>query len=623
MTTKAETTQRLDPVEMLGERFVAAIGEAFAEELGDRRVDPLITPSKNTQFGDYQSNAAMSLAKQLKMKPRDVAERIVEKLDLGEIAEPLDASSIAGPGFINVRLRPEALASLVTELDRPGLGVEAEKQQTIVVDVCGVNLAKQMHVGHLRATVIGDAMARTLEKRGHKVVRQNHVGDWGLPIAMVTDKLMREVSAGHLSMDSVTLDDLDRLYKIAKEESSPDAKGLKAAERFSLGPKVQAELEAQVAGATENLERAKQALVKLQSGDPETVAVWQKLYDVTMAACMDTCQRLHTKITDEATAGESSFRDKLAGIVDLLIEQGLAEEDDGALIVRNEGLDPTLVRKSDGGFLYATTDLAAVRKRVQEIGADRVIYCVDARQALHFKQVFATAKRAGLARKAGAAEDSTLEHAPFGMVLGDDGRPFKTRSGENVKLGDVIDEAIERASTITKDKNPELSDEERARVAHTVAVAALKYADLSSDRVKDYVFDWDRMLAFEGNTGPYLLFAYVRIMSIFRKAGEQGLSSGFEDAELLIRESEEKTLALTLLRYPSTVAAVARSLEPHRMCGFLYELAGAFSRFFEKCQVLRAEDESVRLSRLRLCDLTARVLADGLDCLGIETLERM
>lgn len=623
MTTKAETTQRLDPVEMLGERFVAAIGEAFAEELGDRRVDPLITPSKNTQFGDYQSNAAMSLAKQLKMKPRDVAERIVEKLDLGEIAEPLDASSIAGPGFINVRLRPEALASLVTELDRPGLGVKAEKQQTIVVDVCGVNLAKQMHVGHLRATVIGDAMARTLEKRGHKVVRQNHVGDWGLPIAMVTDKLMREVNAGHLSMDSVTLDDLDRLYKIAKEESSPDAKGLKAAERFSLGPKVLAELEAQVAGATENLERAKQALVKLQSGDPETVAVWQKLYDVTMAACMDTCQRLHTKITDEATAGESSFRDKLAGIVDLLIEQGLAEEDDGALIVRNEGLDPTLVRKSDGGFLYATTDLAAVRKRVQEIGADRVIYCVDARQALHFKQVFATAKRAGLARKAGAAEDSTLEHAPFGMVLGDDGRPFKTRSGENVKLGDVIDEAIERASTITKDKNPELSDEERARVAHTVAVAALKYADLSSDRVKDYVFDWDRMLAFEGNTGPYLLFAYVRIMSIFRKAGEQGLSSGFEDAELLIRESEEKTLALTLLRYPSTVAAVARSLEPHRMCGFLYELAGAFSRFFEKCQVLRAEDESVRLSRLRLCDLTARVLADGLDCLGIETLERM
>lgn len=623
MTIKTETTQRLDPVEMLGERFVTAIGAAFADEIGDRRVDPLITPSKNTQFGDYQSNAAMSLAKQLKMKPRDVAERIVERLDLGEIAEPLDASSIAGPGFINVRLRPEALASLVTELDRPGLGVEAEKQQTIVVDVCGVNLAKQMHVGHLRATVIGDAMARTLEKRGHNVVRQNHVGDWGLPIAMVTDKLMREVSAGHLSMDSVTLDDLDRLYKIAKEQSSPDAKGLKAVERFSLGPKAQAELEAQVAGATENLERAKQTLVMLQSGDPETVAVWQKLYDVTMAACTDTCQRLHTKITDEATAGESSFRDKLAGIVDLLIEQGLAEEDDGALIVRNEGLDPTLVRKSDGGFLYATTDLAAVRKRVQEIGADRVIYCVDARQALHFKQVFATARRAGLARKDGAAEDSTLEHAPFGMVLGDDGRPFKTRSGENVKLGDVIDEAIERASAITKDKNPDLSDEERARVAHTVAVAALKYADLSSDRVKDYVFDWDRMLAFEGNTGPYLLFAYVRIRSIFRKAGEQGLSSGFENAVLLIREPEEKTLALTLLRYPSTVASVARSLEPHRMCGYLYELAGAFSRFFEKCQVLRAEDESVRLSRLRLCDLTARVLADGLDCLGIETLERM
>lgn len=623
MTTKTQTTERLDPVEMLGERFVAAIREAFPGEFDGREIDPLITPSKNPQFGDYQSNAAMSLAKPLKMKPRDVAERILEKLDLGEIAEPFDDSSIAGPGFINVRLRPEALAGLVTALDRPGLGVEAEAQQTIVVDVCGVNLAKQMHVGHLRATVIGDAISRTLEKRGHKVVRQNHVGDWGLPIAMVTDKLMREIEAGRLSMETITLDDLDRLYKIAKEESTPDAKGLKAVKRFNLGPKVQAELEAQVAGATENLERAKQALVKLQSGDPETVAIWQKLYDVTMSACMDMCRRLHTNITEEATAGESSFRDKLAGIVDLLVEQGLAEEDDGALIVRNEGLDPTLVRKSDGGFLYATTDLAAVRKRVQEIGADRVIYCVDARQALHFKQVFATAKKAGLARKPGATEDSTLEHAPFGMVLGDDGRPFKTRSGENVKLGDVIDEAIERASIITKEKNPDLSDEERQQVAHTVAVAALKYADLSSDRVKDYVFDWDRMLAFEGNTGPYLLFAYVRIRSIFRKAAEQNLTSGFEKAELLIREPEEKTLALTLLRYPSTVDSVARSLEPHRMCGYLYELAGAFSRFFEKCQVLRAEDESIRLSRLRLCDLTSRVLADGLDCLGIETLERM
>ena len=621
--TTTNATQRLDPVEMLGERFVAAICKAFPDQFDAEKIDPLITPSKNPKFGDYQSNAAMSLAKRLGMKPREIADKIATNLDLGDLAEPLNEQSIAGPGFINVRLRPESLAKLVTELDRPGLGVRAEAQQTIVVDVCGVNLAKQMHIGHLRSTVIGDVMARTLAKMGHTVVMQNHVGDWGLPIAMVTAKLQGEITAGRLDMQSVTLDDLDRLYKIAKEESSPDTKGLKAATRFQLGPKVEAELSAQIDGATKNLENAKKTLIKLQSGDTETVAVWQRLYDVTMTACMDTCRRLHTDITQDATAGESSFREQLSGIIDLLIKQDIAEEDDGALIVRNEGLDPTLVRKSDGGYLYATTDLAAVRKRVQELGADRVVYCVDARQALHFKQVFATAKRAGLARKIGAEGDSSLEHAPFGMVLGDDGRPFKTRSGENVKLSDVIDEAIERAAVISEEKNPDLSTTERARIAETVAVAALKYADLSSDRIKDYVFDWDRMLAFEGNTGPYLLFAYVRIRSIFRKAQDQGIAAGFESAELLIREPEEKTLALALLRYPSTVATVARTLEPHRMCGYLYELAGSFSRFFEHCQVLRAEEEEIRLSRLRLCDLTSRVLADGLDCLGIQTIDRM
>ena len=440
---------------------------------------------------------------------------------------------------------------------------------------------------------------------------------------MVVAKLQTEAKAGRIDLDQVTLDDLDRLYKVAKQESSADTKGLKAAQRFQLGPKVQAELEAQVAGATEALEHAKQTLVKLQSGDKETVALWQKLYDVTMGACLETCERLQANITEKDSAGESSFRDQLGEIVQILLDKKLAEEDDGALVVRNEGLEPTLVRKSDGGFLYATTDLAAVRKRVQQLGADRVIYCVDARQALHFKQVFATAKKAGFAHKDGATEDSTLEHAPFGMVLGEDGRPFKTRSGENVKLNDLINEAEQRAVVITSEKNPELSGDERQKIAHTVAVAALKYADLSSDRIKDYVFDWDRMLAFEGNTGPYLLYTYVRIRSIFRKAQEQGIAAGYESAALAINEPEEKSLALVLLRYPATVAAVSRTLEPHRMCGYLYELAGTFSRFFEHCPVLKAEGDDTRLSRLRLADLTARVLEDGLDCLGIQTLERM
>lgn len=616
-------TQRPDPVETLGERFVQAIRSAFAGQLPEGAVDPLITPSKNPQHGDYQSNAAMSLAKVLGRPPREVAGAIIGRLDLGDLAEPMDETSIAGPGFINIRLRSETLARMVEDLDRPGLGVRAEETQTIVVDVCGVNLAKQMHIGHLRSTVIGDTMARTLEKMGHRVIRQNHVGDWGLPIAMVVAKLIVEAEAGRLSIERVTLDDLDVLYKVAKEESTPDARGLKAVERFGLGPKALAELSAQVEGATEALERSRQTLVRLQSGDARTLAVWQRIYDVTMEACLATCRRLHTDITEKDSAGESSFRDELPEIVRILIETGVAEEDTGALIVRNEGLDPTLVRKSDGGFLYATTDLAAIRKRVQTLGADRVVYCVDARQALHFKQVFATAKRAGLARKAGAERDSTLEHAPFGMILGADGRPYKTRSGESVKLADVIDEAVERAGVIAAQKNPGATPAELAVIAETVAVAALKYADLSSDRIKDYVFDWDRMLAFEGNTGPYLLYTYVRIRSIFRKAQEQGLASGFGGAPLKIVQPEEKSLALTLLRYPGTVSAVARTLEPHRLCGYLYELAGAFGRFFEHCPVLKAEDEGTRLSRLRLCDLTARVLADGLDCLGIRTLERM
>ncbi|HED53394.1 MAG TPA: arginine--tRNA ligase, partial [Phycisphaerales bacterium] len=580
------TTDNLDPVEVLGERFRAAIASAYGDRLGDGPIDPLITQSRNPKFGDYQSNAAMSLAKRLGMKPREIASEIVARLDLDDIAEPVTEDSIAGPGFINVRLKPEALAALLDAIDRPGLGIVQPEHETIVVDVCGVNLAKQMHVGHLRATVIGDAIARTLEKLGHTVIRQNHVGDWGLPIAMVVDRLQREVAQGRLSMDDVTLDDLDRLYKAAKLESSADGRGLEAVRRFNLGPKAEAELEEQVAGANEALARAKETLIKLQSGDAETVAVWQKLYDVTMGACLHTCRRLHANITEEATAGESSFRDELAGIVDLLIEQGLAEEDAGALIVRNEGLEPTIVRKSDGGFLYATTDLAGVRRRVQQLGADRVIYCVDARQALHFKQVFATAKRAGLARKPGAEQDSTLEHAPFGMVLGDDGRPFKTRSGENVKLSDLIDEAIERAERAVAEKSPNLQGDERRRVAEVIGVAALKYVDLSSDRIKDYVFNFDRMLAFEGNTGPYLLYANVRIQSIFRKAQELGLADGVVDAAFLIREPEEKALALVLLRYPSTVAAVGRTLEPHRMCGYLNELAVAFSRVFEHCPVL-------------------------------------
>jgi arginyl-tRNA synthetase len=617
---RVSETSTIDPAAILGDRVRGAIVAAFGDRLGSDPVEPMITPSKQAKFGDYQSNASMALGKRLGIPPRDAAAAILERLDVSELAEPFDAQTIAGPGFINFRLRGAAVAGLLDRLDTPRLGLPERAAGTVVVDLCGVNLAKQMHVGHLRATVIGDAVARVFEKLGHRVIRQNHVGDWGLPIAMVAAKLRSEAEAGRISLETVTLDDLDRLYRLAKMDTTADRRGLATVERFGLGPKARAELEEQVRGADEAMAESRATLVRLQSGDPATVAVWERLYSVTLRECLAICARLGANVTEAATAGESTYRDELAGIVDSLMSSGLAEEDAGALIVRNEGMEPTLVRKSDGGFLYATTDLAAIRRRVRTLGADRVIYCVDARQALHFAQVFETARRAGFATRDGAT--AVLEHAPFGMVLGEDGRPFRTRSGENVRLADVIDEAVSRAERVVAEKSPDLGIDERRSIAGAVAVAALKYADLSSDRVRDYVFSYERMLAFEGNTGPYLLYANARIRSIFRRAEEQGVLGEMRGAALPVHDPAERQLALLLLRYPGTVRSVADSLEPHRLCGYLYELAGAFSAFFERCPVLKAEGE-VRGGRLRLCDLTSRVLVDGLDCLGIRALERM
>ena len=616
-----------DPVQILGERFRVAIAAIDGAPSG---ADPLITPSKRAELGDFQSNAAMPLAKRLKSKPRDIAQQIVDNLDIADIAEPVTAENIAGPGFINVRLKSETLGDLLTKMDSPALGVEAPPDpQTVVVDVCGVNLAKQMHVGHLRATVIGDAIARLYERLGHNVVRQNHVGDWGLPIAMVTAKLKSEIDAGRLDIESLTLDDLDRLYKLAQAECSADRAGLADWRTWMRHPKVEAEfaerveqLEGEVTEADAHLAVAKAALIKLQSHDPEIVAIWKRIYDTTMTACLATCARLLTNITDRDSAGESSYAEELAPLVDELIGLGVTEESDGALVIRVEGIEePCIIRKRDGGFLYATSDMAGIRRRVQKIGGDHLIYVVDARQALHFRQVYGAATLAGYATKPGTDAPSTLEHAAFGMVLGDDRRPFKTRSGENVKLADLVDEAIVRAERTVAEKSPDMPADQRLAIAEVVGVAAIKYADLSNDRIKDYVFDFDRMLAFEGNTGPYLLYAVVRVRSIFRKAVEQGIELD-HSAPLLIREPQEKTLALLLLRYSSVVRAAADSLEPHRMCLFLYDLATAYSSFFEHCPVLKADDD-VRASRLRLCDLTARVLTDGLGDLGIPTLERM
>lgn len=627
--TQTDSTARagFDPVEILRERFAGAMAEAFGAELPEG-ADPLIAPSRNPAFGDFQSNCAMGLAKAMGAKPRDIAAKIVARLDVSGIAEPVDESSIAGPGFINVRLLPEALAGLVDGLDTPALGIEKpSKAETVVVDVVGVNLAKQMHVGHLRATVIGDALARVFGRLGFVAKRQNHLGDWGLPIAMVAQRIKEGVDSGTLDLDALTLDDLDSLYRAAQRACSPETKALKWAVARDMGPKVIAELEERIASAEANLAEAKSMLIRLQAGDDEAVRIWQKIADITMDECLRLCARLHANVTAEDSAGESSYRSELAGVVEDLLKRGVAVESQGAVVVPLEDVgikEPCLVRKSDGGFLYATTDMAAIKRRVQVLGASRVVYAVDARQGLHFRQVFAAALKAGYATRADGVV-AKLEHAAFGTVLGEDGKPFKTRSGENVKLVSLIDEAVARAEQAVREKNPDLSADERKTVAEAVGVTAIKYADLSSDRIKDYVFDFDRMLAFEGDTGPYLQYALVRTRSIFRKAQEAlGVdASAVAGAALTIAAPEEKALALLLLRYPGAVQSVADALEPHRLCNYLYELAGAFSSFFQNCPVIKAEDEATRLSRLRLVSLTGRVLADGMETLGLVTLEVM
>lgn len=619
MSEPAVSETTIDPIALLSERFERAIRAAYPE-VG--QAPAMVTPSRQSEHGDFQSNAAMPLGKRVGAKPRDVAAKIVENLDLSGIAEPVTEASIAGPGFINIRLLPDLLGELLGRLDTPELGIEPPAEpKTIVVDLCGVNLAKQMHVGHLRATVIGDAIARVFERLGQRVIRQSHVGDWGLPIAMVVQKLIEiEDEGGRL--DAIGLDDLNRLYRAAQSECKGETRALETIRKYNTGPKAEVEVELRVESAAQALERAKARLVALQSGDERSVGVWKRIYEITMRECLRTCARLRANVTDEHSAGESTYRDELGPMVQDLVERGIAEESDGALVIRVEGIkEPTLIRKRDGGFLYATTDIAGVRRRVQQMGGDELVYCVDARQGLHFRQVFGAARKAGYTIKPDGTE-ARLEHAAFGTVLGEDNKPLKTRSGENVKLTDLLDEGVERAGRTVLEKNPELSEQERAQIAEAVGIAAIKYADLSGERAKDYVFSFDRMLAFEGNTGPYLMYAYVRTQSVLRKASDEGVELDPE-AALLIREPREKALALTLLRYPGVVAGVGEHLEPHRLCAYLYDLATAYSAFYEHCPVLKGDDEDVRASRLRLCHLTGRVLRDGLETLGLPVLDRM
>ncbi|MCA9290936.1 MAG: arginine--tRNA ligase [Phycisphaerales bacterium] len=619
-TDQTPSTPAADPVEHLRVAVRQAIVAALGTEYAD--VDPVIRASQNPQFGDFQANFAMALAKSLGRKPRDLATEVAAAIDFGDLADPPE---IAGPGFINIRLKPDALARCLEAMDDDALGVTADPDpHAVVIDLCGVKVAKELHVGHLRATIIGDALARIFERRGRLVHRENHLGDWGLPIAMV----LHELRASGTNLDTLQLADLNRAYRDAQLSARADPRGLETALRTHAGPHRIIELREQNAGAQDALDAAKATLVRLQGGDPELVRDWQKLIDCTMRSVYEAIDLLNVDLGPENNRGESFYRDRLPDVIDAFARAGLAEEDDGALVVRFPDRErPLVIRKSDGGFLYATTDLAAVRYRVHELNGGRVIYVVDARQRDHFRDVFDAARRIGWDQTPDH-RTAELVHIGFGTVLGDDKRPLKTRSGRNVTLRSLLDEAIERGIDAVRERATDerapthgLPDAEIARIGRAVGIAAIKYADLSNDLVRDYVFDMDRMVAFEGNTGPYLQYAHARTARIL---GDSGLDDdAIDDAPLLLREPTEKLLALALLRYGQAVAQVTDSLEPHRVCTYLYDLANAFNAFYQQCPVLKADDDETMRSRLRLCRLVRRVIADGLNILGIEAPDRM
>jgi arginyl-tRNA synthetase len=606
-----------DPVAMIAAAFRAAIAEVTGVDA--ERCDPHVRASTGPQFGDFQANFAMAMAKQLGVNPRQLAADVLARAALAGLAS---AAEVAGPGFINITVAPKALVDALQAFDGPALGiVPRSAEHAVTVDLCGVNVAKQMHVGHLRATIIGDTLARVHERLGRTVWRENHLGDWGLPIAMTLAALRR----GGADLERISLEDLNRAYRTAQLEGRDDRAGIEAARAARVGPHRIAELEAQNAGAALAQEDARATLVRLQSGDPALVADWQRIIDCTMREVFRTADALGVHLTDRHSRGESFFRDRLGPVVEEFVKSGLATEDDGAIVVRYPDRErPMLIRKRDGGFLYATTDLAACRFRVQELGSDRVIYVVDARQRDHFKDVFDAVRMIGWHRLPDGTE-AELVHVPFGSVLGPDKKPLKTRSGENFTLQALLDEAIERGTAEVRARSIDpsaptsgMSDAELARIGRAVGIAAVKYADLGSDVTRDYVFDLDRMVSFEGDTGPYLQYAHARICGILSKAGPD-----VADADPAVADPAERQLALALLRYPTVVRDVATHHDPSRLCAYLHALATTFNGFYQQCPVLKCDDADLRAGRLRLCRISRDVLRDGLGLLGIEAPSRM
>jgi len=568
-------------------------GEALVAAGAPEGTPSVVLSATRPEFGDYQVNGVMSAAKTLNANPRKLAEKVIAAARVDDLTESLE---LAGPGFINIRLKDQVLsAHLRDALADEHLGIDrCERSQTIVVDYSHPNIAKEMHVGHLRSTVIGDAIVRALEFLGHNVIRHNHMGDWGTQFGMLIAYLERKT--GETGGRREELADLDEFYRSAQKLFDSDA------------------------GFAEN---SRQCVVRLQGGDKDALRIWKDFIEESLNHCERVYARLNVTLKRSDVRGESAYNDDLPDVIEDLRKGGLLTQSQGAQCVFLEqfkGKDgkplPVIVQKSDGGYLYATTDLAAVRYRARELKADRILYVVDARQSLHLRQVFAVARKAGF-----APESCSLEHHPFGTMQGADGRPFRTRGGETVKLMDLLDEAEARATEIIEEKNPDLPPEQKRQVARTVGIGSVKYADLSHNRTSDYVFSWDKMLSLDGNTAPYMQYAYARIQSIFRR-GKSDIAGKRQRTEIYITEPSERAVALKLTQFGEVVEAVASECLPNLMCNYLYDLSGAFMGFYESCPVLKSE-RGVRESRLGLCDLTARTIRTGLDLLGIETIEQM
>ena len=571
----------------LHQLVAAEVEQAFsANGLIDQPI--ILQPAKNRDFGDYQINGVMGAAKKTRQNPRELAQKVADALQ----QNPLIATArVAGPGFINLKLRPEKLAQYIkTSLQDEHLGIARNsKPQTIVIDYSSPNLAKEMHVGHLRSSIIGDSLNRVLTFLGHKVIAQNHVGDWGTQFGMLVAYLIEQQQNGRADLE---LADLEQFYRNAKVRFDEDKNFANTARDY---------------------------VVKLQSGDASVLALWQQFVQTSLQHAQAVYKKLGLKLLPADVTGESFYNDQLQSTVNELLAKGIAVNSDGTKVVfldefKNQDNEPAafIIQKKDGGFLYASTDLACLRYRINTLHGNRLLYVVDARQSLHFDELFT------VARKAGWLPDTVhAEHVPFGTMMGKDGKPFKTRSGDTVKLMDLLNEAVTRASALVASKNHELSADEIAHIGEVVGIGAVKYADLSKNRTSDYIFDWDSMLSFEGNTAPYLQYAYTRVQSVFRKAGTWD-----NNAAITLNEAMEQQLAVELLKFEDVLNSVANTSYPHYLAAYLYQIATLFSRFYEACPILKA-DEATRNSRLQLTSLTGKTLQQGLALLGIDTLETM